>query len=414
MKTTYLYQLIGLGFILALITSCTKMNDFHDVYLKRGETVYVGRVDSAEVFAGNGRVLLRFWSSDPKAKKLMLYWNSKTDSMLLDIPEKSGKDPVEVIINDLEETNYFFEMVTMNQELKNRSIVFQKGGSVYGAKFQASILTRQIRTAVFMPTGETEIRWLGAVEKALGTDLEYTSKLGKKVKKFVPIAEEITTISDLASDLKYRTLFLPEPKAIDTFYTEYQSVNPGLLTELAQSKYVKWNPVGIPYNEHSAPYPITKLWDKNLDSWYIQRLPARLAPANPHNFTFDLGQTVKLNRFKQWQRLTNGVVYQIQNVRKFEVWGSNTPNVTADFSGWVKLGDFESIKPSGRPWSSTAGGNVTDDDRAYAAKGEVFIVSTVAPPVRYIRYVVKATWSTGETSTDTDLAIGEVSFFEVK
>lgn len=409
-----LYRNIYLGFILILIASCTKMNDFHDEYLKRGEAIYVGKVDSANVFAGNGRLLLRYWSSDPKAKKLMIYWKSKTDSMLVDISGMSGSDSADILIPDLEENNYLFEMFTMDKNLKNKSIVFQKSGQVYGPKFQAGILTRQIRTAVFMPSGEAEVRWLGSVEKALGTELIYTNTSGNEIEKFIPITEDITTIPDLAGNLKYRTLFLPEPSAIDTFYTDYQSVNLGVLEELNQSKYAKWNPTGISYNEHSAPYPITKLWDKNVDSWYIQKLSTRLVPVNPHNFTFDLGVLVKLNRFKQWQRLSNGVVYQIQNIRKFEVWGSDSPDVTADFAGWVKLGDFESIKPSGRPWSGTAGANVTDEDRAYAAKGEIFIVSTVAPPVRYIRYVVKSTWSTGESSTDADMAIGEVSFFGLK
>jgi len=385
------------------------MNDFHDEYLQRGETLYVGRVDSAHVLPGNGRILLRYWSSDPKAKKMKIYWKSKTDSLILDIPATIGKDSVEIVIPDLEENNYMFEIYTFNEHMQHKSRVFQLSGKVYGTKFQASINTRQLRTAVFLPSGQTEIRWLGAVEKALGTELVYTNKLGEVVEKFVPITENITVLNDLAGNLKYRTYFLPELNAVDTFYTNYTEVTLNTLFELDQSKYAKWNPTSIPYNENSSTYSITKLWDKNFNSWYIQNMPAKLTGTNTYSWTFDLGQVVKLNRFKQWQRLTNSVVYTIQNIRKFEVWGSESPNVTADYTGWVKLGDFESIKPSGAPWS-----NVTDPDVAYATQGETFIVSNAAPKVRYIRYVVKAAWSTGESSTDQALAVGEVSFFQEK
>lgn len=408
MKAISLYLLCALLACL-LVSSCTSMNDYHDEYLKRGETLYVGKVDSARIYPGKGRLVIHYWNSDPKAKKLIVYWKSRTDSMLLDIPEKPVGQAVEIVIPGLEENNYLIEMITLNAEMKNPSIVFQTGGRVYGDKFQASLSDRQVKTAVFLPTGEAEIRWLGAVEKAIGTELVYTDKTGQEVSKFVPISELITSLPDLGGNLSYRTVFVPEALAIDTFYRDYQTVSLGTIKELDKTKYAKWNPAGIPYMDAGTAYQISRLWDKNNATWYIQTLAARLNPAQPHSFTFDLGQTVKLNRFKQWQRLGDGVVYEIQNVRKFEVWGSPTPNVNASFEGWTKLGEFESVKPSGAPWQSN-----TDADKAFAAAGETFIVSPSAPAVRYIRYVVKETWSTGQSSTDKAVTIGEVSFFEIK
>jgi hypothetical protein len=192
MKAISLSLLCGLLGCL-LISSCTGMNDYHDEYLKRGETLYVGKVDSARVYPGLGRLIIQYWNSDPKAKKLKVYWNSRTDSMLLDIPEKPASQAVEIVIPNLEENNYLIEMITLNAEMKNPSIVFQAGGRVYGDKFQASLSDRQVRTAVFLPTGEAEIRWLGAVEKAIGTELVYTDKAGKQVHKFVPISELFRT-----------------------------------------------------------------------------------------------------------------------------------------------------------------------------------------------------------------------------
>src|SRR5690554_2206975 len=72
-------------FTVSVLSSCSKMNDLHDEYLKRGEQIYVGQPDSAKIFPGNERALLRYWTSDPKASKLLVYWNARQDSLLLDI-----------------------------------------------------------------------------------------------------------------------------------------------------------------------------------------------------------------------------------------------------------------------------------------------------------------------------------------
>ena len=78
---------------------------------------------------------------------------------------------------------------------------------------------------MFIPlTGKLTINWLGTVEKSIGCDIEYTNITGGKVKKRVPTTENVTIYTDVARDLKYRTLYLPEKTAIDTFYTVYKSV----------------------------------------------------------------------------------------------------------------------------------------------------------------------------------------------
>lgn len=106
----------------------------------------------------------------------------------------------------------------------------------------------------------------------------------------------------------------------------------------------------------------------------------------PSHFSIDLGQKIKLSRFKYWQRPSD--VFKNQNVRKFEIWGSNNPNQDGSWDGWTKLGDFESIKPSGRP-----DGEVTNEDKDYAAKGEDFDMPMGAPAYRYLRWNSIETWS---------------------
>jgi len=396
MKSKSIYKLVNLCFLLVVFfSSCSKMNDKHDEYLQRGETIYVGKPDSVKVLAGKERVKFRFWSSDPKAAKLAVYWLSRTDSVIVDIPAHLAKDSLEFIIPNLPEYNYSFELVSMNKDFKNRSVTFQANGSSYGEKFQSSLVNRVIESSIKYPA-YLEIKWLGAVEKGIGSELKYVNTLGKNVTLFVPMTEKITTITDLVGGINYRTSFLPTLTSIDTFYTVYKQVPIESLMD--KTMFKRWNPTGIPYSQLSATYAIEKLWDNSLDAWFITN-----TTAFPHSFTFDLGQTKKLTSFKHWQRLTITVLYRIQNVKKFELWGSATPNVTADFAGWVKLGDYASVKPSGLPV-----GTESTDDINFATAGENFRIYPTAPPVRYIRYVVTEAWS----GLQTVAAVGEMTFYE--
>jgi len=223
LKNFFAYNFVA---VLFLMSSCGGINELHDAYLQHGETIYTGRVDSAVALAGNKRVLLRYWVSDIKAAKLQVYWLSRTDSVLLDIPVKPESEPVEVYISDLPEGSLYFELFTMNKDLINKSIAYNLGGNVYGDKYQATLLNRTIKTKVFDPlTGKLTINWLGTVEKSVGCDVEYTDINGATVTIRVPITENTTVLTDVAGDVKYRTLFLPEETALDTFYTEFKSVS---------------------------------------------------------------------------------------------------------------------------------------------------------------------------------------------
>ncbi|WP_160370619.1 DUF5000 domain-containing lipoprotein [Sphingobacterium humi] len=169
--------------------------------------------------------------------------------------------------------------------------------------------------------------------------------------------------------------------------------------ELDKGKFARWNPPGLPYQDLGQGWILQNMWNKSLAT------PGFSTPtgmAKPMNITFDLGQTAKLSRFKIFQRSDAAQLYTGANVKRFEVWGSEHPNVNQDFSTWKKLGDFLSYKPSGLPL-----GQVSEEDMEYAGrKGEDYMVDLESPAIRYIRLVVHETW--GST---THTQIMEVSFF---
>lgn len=119
--------------------------------------------------------------------------------------------------------------------------------------------------------------------------------------------------------------------------------------------------------------------------------------------TFDLGETVKLSRYKYWVRVKEyGIdfAYSYAEPKTWILWGSAKP-LPADIEmpataragdtvgDWICLGAYTAYpKPSGLP----VGQNTPEDD-ATAAAGFEFNVPLNSPPVRYIRYECLTNWS---------------------
>lgn len=152
--------------------------------------------------------------------------------------------------------------------------------------------------------------------------------------------------------------------------------------------------------------PLSNIWDGNLNVIWHTNATAGYTP--PQYFTIDFGVHAKLSRFILWNR--PDFSYGQHNPRLFEVWGTdkldygiNDEHWTSSSwqDGWVQLGDFEVVKPSGLPL-----GQVTEEDKAAERAGFEFVFESGVGEVRYVRFVVKETWA--KTAA---LHINEVSFF---
>ena len=128
----------------------------------------------------------------------------------------------------------------------------------------------------------------------------------------------------------------------------------------------------------------------------------------PHQLSIDLGQDVKLNRFKLYQR-GGSELYKHGNPREFRLYGrENLDNLpiydpSKPGDGWILLGDFESFKPSGLPPGSN-----TEEDYLFQDNGEDFVFSLEARKknIRYIRFVNDRSWNNQMVTV-----IGELSFW---
>lgn len=125
----------------------------------------------------------------------------------------------------------------------------------------------------------------------------------------------------------------------------------------------------------------------------------------PHRFTMDLGVTVKLSRFRFWQRPGDEVIYQHGAPKHYKVYGRaekpEAGSASDPFAGWTLLMECHSVKPSNLPL-----GQFSSEDVEFISKGEEFSFPRDIPNVRYLRFEMQESWSGMKCST-----IGELAFW---
>lgn len=231
-KLYLLILFIATGFL-----SCDKMEDGYMKYAAGGEIVYIGKADSVKVFPGRNRIQLSWLLvSDPKISKCKVYWNDRMDSSIVHVVRTKGVDTVKVIIGNLLEQTYNFEIYTFDAAGRS-SVKVETSGKSYGTRYANSIFNRTLKTVVF-DTNRADIEWYTAASDAIAVEIIYTDRLGLERKltqvqipnpnnpRDAPAIPVLVTLADFkkGNSFKYRTLYKPTSFAIDTFYTEFSTV----------------------------------------------------------------------------------------------------------------------------------------------------------------------------------------------
>ena len=164
--------------------------------------------------------------------------------------------------------------------------------------------------------------------------------------------------------------------------------------------------------ENNNPnYQPHRAWDGIINNQDMMFASAT-APM-PQWFTWDMGVTAIIGRLKIWHRGpgTRAWANQPNNVKKFELYGSLSPNPEGIWDdSWIPLGKFEAVKPS-------EGETITEADHYYGnVEGidfDVIVDEEFAPdpfvPVRYIRFKTTETF-VGPSPTGT-VYLSEISFW---
>lgn len=234
----YIYKFLLLVFMLVSFYACDKMDSTYEEYVKDGETIYVSKVDSLVIRPGKKRILLT-WAlgTDPKVKKAKIFWNNGADSIEKIIERVPGVNTVDVIVNNLTEGAYTFDLYTFDDK-GHKSVKVTGSGNVYGDTYQASIRNRAFKDAL-IADNVAAINWISETQLAY-TKLTYSDKFNVTHTITIPPNQNQTLIPDFKprSGFTYSTQYIPEPLAIDTFYTGV-TVTKNIVFEDVTSVYLK-------------------------------------------------------------------------------------------------------------------------------------------------------------------------------
>lgn len=214
------------GVALLLMAACEKDYYQYEKYIANGPIVYPGRPDTVQALAGKERIQLK-WKvpSDLNITGYKVFWNFGVDSLSVPGRTNGSTDSVTIYINNLSQGAYSFTVYAYDKP-GHRSVGTQAIGNVYGSIFTSTIFNRPYSTLKKeTATSKLSVAWVGLDAKCVGTEWNYTKTDGQTATLFSPLGDStnITGIN-VTKPISYRSLFLPENKAIDTFYTEYKSL----------------------------------------------------------------------------------------------------------------------------------------------------------------------------------------------
>jgi hypothetical protein len=178
-----------------------------------------------------------------------------------------------------------------------------------------------------------------------------------------------------------------------------QTVTPLYESLLDKSKFLE---VALPGDNISINNnrSLKNCWDDN-ESVIWHTVEGQFMPF-PMYFTIDLGMEVKFSRMTL--RARTNYYYVNHTFRTLEVWGAKDykRNMPEEYwrygdawktdGDWEMLGDYEVKRPSG---STEPNGNPGGEDSAFGQAGYMFNVPIDKEKLRYLRFVIKSTWSSG-------------------
>jgi hypothetical protein len=286
--------------------ACEDMNDKHRPWLENGEIIYIGKVDSLYAFPGDERIQFRYWISDPRAKTLTVSWSLGKESLEIEVPAHLPGEHFDVYIGKNERTiaegDHTFQW-TVWDDKGNRSVVLEKGANVYGPRYRSHLYNRALLGVEVDGTTVT-MRWGGMTDDdETGVIISYTEESTETpVERYFTSAEIASPVvlSDvkLASPVTYRTLYLPDPAAIDTFSTDTVKAEIISTINVVRGKPVTHSDLTGSYTGQMAVDGVTT--DPSMASRWVSA-----ATDVEHWIEVDLQGTFAINVFRMWRDMSN-------------------------------------------------------------------------------------------------------------
>lgn len=241
MRTNHYNYLIYFSWILLTIFSFSACQ--RDILFKDGKRIYISKIDSIKLYPGQNRLKMTLFISNPDIVNAKIFWNKRINSIDVPVNRITGSKNFSIIIDQLEEGEYPFEIIAYDIK-GNTTAPISIVSKIYGLQYIQSLLSESIKDIRY-ENGETSVFWGDAGQGAKFTEVSYTDQTDAIRTINIPTTEVLSKLANfkpgtLETTFKYRTLYKPDPLAIDSFYSDYQTakVITGTLKALAEAKNV--------------------------------------------------------------------------------------------------------------------------------------------------------------------------------
>ncbi|MDR1336752.1 MAG: hypothetical protein LBK22_07985 [Tannerella sp.] len=388
--------------------SCSEKPDLDDY--TRGEMLrYAGKANDPVYFAGHDRLALQFvLGPDPNLCRAVIYWNLRADSMTIDFNRAElPSDTIVRCIENLPENTWSFEIFTFDV-YGNRSVPTYLTARTYGVRYMSGLYNREVRDFTYsLDTKDFVITWGEHLLKSLCVEVEYTDGNQAKHTLFVDSATGVTALANVDARLPvaYRTLYKPEPEAIDSFSIGFDTicdantldaevVKPYALHTLTGfDSEVRFQPAGVTdalwnrkTGRSATPYAYAVL-NSETGGW------AYTGPdgtTEPTWITIDIGSRLKIRRF----RLNHFYPYLSFCLKRWEFYaytGAGVPSAAEGWDNWVKVGEYDNSNDPGIAFNDFKTVN-SAMNAAYVAGETLTFSRDNAPEAQYFRVKGLENW----------------------
>ena len=324
-----IYSLVAFAVSVLFFTSCDDFMDVHKEYIEGGEIIYAPKPDSVNFIAGEGRILFNCRTYNaPNVRSVDVYWNDRLDSLIIPVELSTGYDSISVILDNMEEKSYTFNIQTTDN-FGHKSLFVTSFGTSYGDVYRATLNDRGIKS-LSLSDKEGTIEWYSAPVHLVRNEIRYIKTDGSQTTVKISSIDNLAKLPDVkpGSTFEYRSLYIPEEIAIDTFATawkEYETPFP------AEYKYDRslWEVLSVSDVSTSEGGGMAALIDGDLSTYWQSAYEGGDAPL-PHWAVIDMQTSKKISRIELYRRTGN------KDAKSIELYVSDHPDANA--VGWIQIG----------------------------------------------------------------------------
>ena len=324
-----IYSLVVFVISVLFFTSCDDFMDVHKEYIEGGEIIYAPKPDSVNFIAGEGRILFNCRTYNaPNVRSVDVYWNDRLDSLIIPVELSTGYDSISVILDNMEEKSYTFNIQTTDN-FGHKSLFVTSFGTSYGDTYRATLNDRGIKS-LSLSDKEGTIEWYSAPLHLVRNEIRYIKNDGSQTTVKISSIDNLAKLPDVkpGSTFEYRSLYIPEEVAIDTFATAWKEFETPFPTEYKYDRS-SWEVLSVSDVSTSEGGGMATLIDGDLSTYWQSAYEGGDAPL-PHWAVIDMQTPKNISRVELYRRTGN------KDTKSIELYVSDHPDANA--AGWIKIG----------------------------------------------------------------------------